>query len=112
MNNLMSAIPEIFVLTMSCVALLIEAFLGKTVKNLPYINGAFVLGGMVSFNSITDIPLATKTFKKDKEVVLKGDIKCSLTVVQAKNDKGIPDSGPPTELTVSLVGHQMKCHSA
>lgn len=90
----------------------IENFLKQKINNLPYIQGAFLLGGMVSFNQISKIPLSKKFFKKGKEVVLAGDIECAITVVPAKNDKAVPDASPPTKLTITLSPVQQKLLSA
>ncbi|KZN57745.1 hypothetical protein [Pseudoalteromonas luteoviolacea] len=84
----------------------IEKFLQKKVNMSPYIQGAYVAGGAVTFSAINDIVLSDVTFKGGAPIVLKGDIKCSLSVIPALNDKGIPDPSPPTELTVKFVPTQ------
>ncbi|SHI19731.1 hypothetical protein VA7868_02341 [Vibrio aerogenes CECT 7868] len=86
----------------------VEQFLKQKLMNQPYINGAFALGGMVSFNQITAIQLSAKLFKKGKAVVLKGDIECSLTVIPAKDPNGVPDASPPTKVTIPLSPGQSK----
>ncbi|KZN59731.1 hypothetical protein N478_08410 [Pseudoalteromonas luteoviolacea S4060-1] len=84
----------------------IEKFLQQKVNMSPYIQGAHVAGGSVTFSAITDIVLSDVTFKGGAPIVLHGDIKCSLSVIPALNDKGIPDPSPPTELTVKFVPTQ------
>ncbi|MBQ4839608.1 hypothetical protein [Pseudoalteromonas luteoviolacea] len=80
----------------------IEKFLTKKVNMSPYINGAYAAGGTVTFSAINDIVLSEVTFKGGAPIVLKGDIVCALSVIPALNPQGVPDPGPPTELTVKF----------
>ena len=74
----------------------LDKFFKQKLVALPYIHGAYVAGGMVTYSQIVGITLSKKLFKNGEAVVLKADVSCSLIVVPALNSQGAPDPSPPT----------------
>ncbi|MEE8057942.1 MAG: hypothetical protein V3T17_08910 [Pseudomonadales bacterium] len=77
----------------------------------PYISGAFTIPGVLTYKSITAIPLAKKTTKGKTAVVLEGTLKFAFTVITPAAippPVGSPDPNKSYEATVTLSPTQPK----